>query len=98
MQVEQLEYFNSLVFKPHAIGNGVQAVKNFENEYGVSVVNHSFSYGNKQGLYEVAVMYKGNITYNTSITNDVLGWQSEEDVNEVMQRVSLLPKKLKLTK
>jgi hypothetical protein len=78
--------FKDLEFKklgyPH---NGVQARINFDNGYGASVVSHEFSYGGKSGLYELAVLDKdGNITYDTPVTNDVIGHLTSENVTETM--------------
>jgi hypothetical protein len=85
-----MKTFKDLEFNPHGIGNGVHAIMNFDNNYGVSVVMFNGSYGGKQGLYEIAILYGEDITYSTEITDNVLGWQSEEDVTEVMQKVQLL--------
>ena len=65
--------------------NGIQARINFDNGYGASIVSHEHSYGGKVGLYELAVLDKdGNITYDTPVTNDVLGWLDESKVTETM--------------
>ena len=69
----------------------------FENDYGASVIKHYGSYGFEEDLFELAVIYfpeKGadhfGITYNTSITNDVIGCLSNDDVLEYLQRISEL--------
>ena len=63
----------------------------FENGYGVSVVSHSYSYGGRDGLFEVAVLDKdGDLTYETSVTNDVVGYLNPEDVTEIMEKVQIL--------
>jgi len=85
-----MKTFKDLKFKPHGIGNGVQAVIKFENDYGVSVVKFNGSYGYSQNLWEIAILYKGHLTYDTHITNDVLGYQTEEDVTNVMKQVQEL--------
>ena len=84
-----MKTFKDLEFKPHSIGNGLQGRMDFDNDYGVSVVKFNGSYGFPD-LWEVAVMYKGNLTYNTDITDDVLGHQSEQDVSDVMKKVQEL--------
>ena len=85
-----MKTFKDLEFKPHPIGNGLQAVMNFDNDYGVSVVKFNGSYGYHRGLWEVAILYKDSITYNTDITDDVLGHQTEQDVTDVMGKVQAL--------
>jgi len=63
----------------------------FDNGFGVSVVSHSHSYGGRNGLYEVAVLDSdGNLTYETPVTNNVIGYLTEEDVTNVMKQVQEL--------
>ena len=81
--------FKDLEFKPHSIGDGVQAIMNFKNGYGVSVVKFSGSYG-YPNLWELGVLYGGDLTYNTPITEDVMGNLSENEVSEVMLKVQKL--------
>jgi hypothetical protein len=74
-----------------AINGGVQTIVFFENGYGASVVQHDFSYGRDEGLFEIAVVTGDRngwlICYDTEITDDVLGWQSEQDVEEVLRKI-----------
>ena len=70
---------------------GVKSRMTFENGYGVSVVSHTYSYGGKDGLFEIAVLDKdGNLTYDTPVTNDVIGYLTEEDVTDVLKQVQEL--------
>jgi len=70
---------------------GKKARMHFDNGYGVSVVSHSYSYGGKDGLFEIAVLDKdGDLTYDTPVTNDVIGYLTEEDVTDVMKQVQEL--------
>ena len=70
---------------------GKKARMSFDNGYGVSVVSHTYSYGGKKGLYEVAVLGSdGDLTYETPVTNDVIGYLSEKSVSEVMKQVQEL--------
>jgi hypothetical protein len=63
----------------------------FENGFGVSVVSHTYSYGGKDGLFEVAVLDKdGDLTYNTPVTNDVVGYLNPDEVTEIMEEVQKL--------
>ena len=75
--------FEDIQFTPHPMGNGVQGVITFDNGYGVSIVQTDYSYGGRLGLYELAVLDKdGHITYNTPITEDVIGYLNHEKVTE----------------
>ena len=87
-----MKTFNDLEFKPHVNMNGIMSRIEFENGYGASVVRGAYTYGGDQGLYELAVLdSNGDLTYDTPITNDVLGHLSEDDVTEVLKEIQLLP-------
>jgi hypothetical protein len=62
------------------------------NGRGVSIIRGYGTYGATAGLFEVAVLdFDGNLDYSTPITDDVLGWQSPEDVRAVVAAVAALP-------
>jgi hypothetical protein len=87
--------FNDLKFKPTQINDGIQAIVKFENNYGASVVKHDYSYGGKDGLYELAVIqYDENgdwdICYDTPITDDVLGYLTEDNVTDYLTQIEQL--------
>ena len=70
---------------------GVKCRMMFDNGYGVSVVSHSYSYGGKDGLFEIAVLDKdGSLTYDTAVTNDVIGYLDPEGVTDIMEQVQKL--------
>jgi len=93
--------FTDLNFQPHSNypDTGIAARHFFPNGYGVSVVQFttpygSGSYGAEEGLYELAVI-KGveenwEICYDTEITNDVIGYLTEDQVSEVLMKVKAL--------
>ncbi len=73
------------------IHDGHGYVYNFENGYGASVVQHSGSYGGNQGLYEIAVLdSKGDLCYDTPITDDVIGYANEEKIKDTLDRIKSL--------
>ena len=74
---------------PH---DGVQHVYEFPNGYGASVIKHDYSYGGKDGLWELAVLNfdldsEGELDYNTDITGDVLGYLSWKNVETYLQEI-----------
>jgi len=92
--------FSDLDFQPHRNypDRGIAARHFFDNGYGVSVVRFTTpfggSYGAEEGLYEVAII-KGTedewkICYDTVLTEDVLGHQSEEEVEVLLYEVEKL--------
>lgn len=56
----------------------------------VSVVRGSTTYGGSQGLFELAILEDGRCCYTTPITSDVLGYLSEAEVLETLERASML--------
>jgi hypothetical protein len=93
--------FSDLNFNPHPNYpvTGVQARHFFDNGYGVSVVQFTSpygggSYGSNEGLYEAAVLKVTDddwqITYDTPITSDVLGYQNVEDIDSLLLEIENL--------
>ena len=77
-----------------------QAIYFFENGYGISVINiigtngEHYSYTKNKYQYEIAVLegVKNNsrITYDTIITDDVIGYLGIEEVYKIMEEVEKL--------
>jgi len=87
-----MKQFKDLEFVPHAAGmGGVMSRITFENGYGASVVSSPYTYGGDKGLYELAVLDSdGELTYTTSVTDDVIGYLRPEDVTDVMAKIQEL--------
>ena len=87
-----MKTFDDLQFNPHPNHpGGVQAVIKFENGYGASVVKTPYTYGGNEGLYELAVLDSdGHLTYETPVTNDVIGYLNEDEVTEVLNQIQQL--------
>ena len=69
--------------------NGVQTVLEF-GKYQLSIVRNEVSYGNKQGLYEIAVFDDVDQVELPGITNPgdtVKGWSTENDVNNIIKKM-----------
>ena len=81
--------FNELNFVSRDI-NGKQARVTFPNGYGASVVIGPYTYGGRDGLYEMAVFKGENICYDTPITSDVLGYLTTEEVENYLSRIEEL--------
>jgi hypothetical protein len=68
--------------------DGQRRLYRFSNGYGASVIRNSASYGNEEGLWEMAVLgTAGKIDYTTSITDDVLGYLTEDDVQNILEQI-----------
>lgn len=83
-----MKTFNDLEFNSHPnLGHigGVQARLDFDNGFGVSVVQSPYTYGGDKGLYELAVFKDGEIHYDNAVANgDVVGYLRPEDVSDAM--------------
>jgi hypothetical protein len=80
--------FEDINFEKHEELGGVVGRIIFENGFGASVVSHIMSYGGKLGLYELAVLDKNEeLTYDTPITNDVLGHLTPEEVTNYLIQI-----------
>jgi hypothetical protein len=74
------------------VPKGVQAILQFDN-YELSIINNEVSYGNKQGLYEIAVFKDGEQKEMPGITNEgdtVKGWLTESDVDAIITKMYFL--------
>lgn len=63
----------------------------FGNGYGASVITGDIAYGGCNGLFEVAVLENGSLCYSTPITDDVIGYLTEDGVMDVLDRIEQLP-------
>lgn len=89
--------FNPIVNR--SINGGTQKIYRFENDFGASVVRHKYSYGGDEGLWELAVLKFENeddnswdLNYETEITNDVIGYVSEDELEDLLNRINKLEK------
>ena len=93
-----------VVERPHNLG-GVCRLYRFTNGYGASVVRFLMplssdygSYTSSEQEWEVAViiprdgkMNKFDLTYNTPITNDVIGHVHDSELDDLLDRIAALP-------
>lgn len=88
--------FDDLEFKAHrSMPNAVQAKVKFDNGYGASVIQGEYSYGGREGLYELAVTKikedgDWDLCYDSGITEDVEGYLSPEAVTIYLKRIEAL--------
>lgn len=82
---------SELVFKNHPLGfDGTVASHNFPNGYGASIVTGTAFYTSEAAPYELAVLHNNEITYDTPLTDDVLGYLTEDEVNEYLLKIEAL--------
>lgn len=87
-----MKTFKDLQFKPHPMHeSGIMSRIMFDNGFGASVVKTPYTYGGKEGLYELAVLDSdGQLTYDTPVTSDVEGYLKEEDVTKLLTQIQNL--------
>ena len=84
--------FTDLLFTVHMhLPGATQATFDFPNGYGISVITGKHAYTSPASPYEVAVVLHGALCYDTPITDDVLGWQTADDISKVMAQLEALP-------
>lgn len=76
---------------------GIQKIYRFDNGFGASVIKSQFSYGGDENMWELAVIAFNSddptefeLTYETPITNDVIGNLSDEEVEEKLTEIKAL--------
>ena len=88
---DKVESFRENLINTDYINSGVQHRYKFDNNYGASVVKHDFSYGGKDGLWELAVLDSdGALCYHTPITQDVIGYLAWPNVESILQEIKEL--------
>ena len=87
---DNVERFRENLKDTNYVNGGVQHVYSFPNGYGASVVKHDFSYGGKQGLWELAVLEGEDICYTSGITDDVIGHLSWVNVEKILGEIKSL--------
>lgn len=88
-------YHEPVIARP--IEFGIQKIYRFDNGFGASVVKSEYSYGGQENLWELAVITfdgddseKFELTYETPITNDVIGSLTDDEVEEKLAEISQL--------
>lgn len=95
-----MKTFKDLEFISHLAGSGEHGTLFFPNGYGISVIQFTSSIGiwgsytSNENEWEIAVLYGDRdsyrLTYDTQITDDVIGHLSEEEVTEIMEKIQSL--------
>ena len=68
---------------------GIQAILNY-GKYNLSIVRDRYSYGGKEGLYEVGAFLNNPMIELPGITEEgdtVKGWLSEDDITGILLKM-----------
>jgi hypothetical protein len=71
---------------------GKQWLYRFENGYGASVIRNVYSYGTELAV----IVWDGEeweLTYETPVTNDVLGYLNPDTLLQALIKIAGLPKR-----
>jgi hypothetical protein len=83
-----LPFINHVSYAP--LYGGHHFVAMFPNGYEASIVSHQFSYGGREGLWEIAIIKDDEIRYDTGITSEVLGFLTPDEVRGYLWKISEL--------
>lgn len=80
-------------FRGEPSADPFQMIVEFPNHYGASIIRHNGSYGS--GLQvEIGILDchdgKGGLTYDTPITDDVVGYLDEDEIITILKDVEKL--------
>ena len=84
--------FKDIKFKETKMPKGIQSLLMF-GDYELSIIQSDFSYGGKQGLYEIAVMKDDVQVEMPGITQEgdtVRGFLSESEVEGIIKKMHLV--------
>jgi hypothetical protein len=83
-----MKNFNKLVFEAHPVGlGGVIAQMKLDNGYTISVVGgRKGLYGDGMNTFEVAIFDRTNEMIMLSENDQVLGWQTKQEVNDIIEK------------
>lgn len=70
--------------------NGEQWWFKFNNGYGASVITGGIACGNDEKPYELAVLHHDELCYSTTITDDVIGYLTSDEVFDLLDKIEQL--------
>ena len=76
-----------------SVNGGEHKLFSFENGYGASLVRSPLTRGGDEGLWELAVLLRGRLCYDTPITDDVVSYLNDAEADALLEEIARLPKK-----
>lgn len=75
-----------------ALHGGIQRIYSFDNGWAASVIKGPYTYGGPEGFWELAVLegVAGDISYDTPLTDDVIGWLTDEELENTLAAIAEL--------
>ena len=82
---------SSLTWKPKPHVFSEQALVEFPNGYGASILRGGAPYTYTQdGTYELAILHRGDLCYDSCLATDVMARLSSSEVETVLTQISEL--------
>ena len=81
-----------------------QRLYRFDNNFGASIIFHKGSYGFEEDMVELAVIrwYEDgknwSLTYDTEITDDIIGYLTQEQAKDILEKIKKLEDNHEITK
>ena len=91
MAVLELSSFE-MIEKADILGD-YQCVLEFGDEYALSIISGQGAYSTETAPYEIAVIYKGDLTHMPGITDEddtIKGYLTEADVGAIIKKMFLI--------
>ncbi len=86
--------YKQYLIKKGELDDGVQYIFKFPNDYGASVIKTRYSYGYKQDLWEMGLIFfvgdgdrDWHLTYERDFEDDVKGYLTDEEVNRLLEKI-----------
>jgi len=76
-------------FYEEEFNHGIRRVYTFPNGYGASVIKGPYTYGGKQGKWEMALLKDGAILYQPPLFEDVIGHLTSKEVDNLLKQISM---------
>jgi len=94
--MDAMELLKEFKFESHTNhGGGVQGKLFFPNGYGVSIIRTPHSYGGSDLKWELAILVGDknsyDISYNSGLADDVVGWLDEKEILGYIAKIKELP-------
>ena len=92
MEIKEMSKHTPIIDRPHPGMVGSQKIYRFPNGYGASVIKTLTSYGLELGVVKFTSENKWQLTYETPITDDVLGHLTPETLEQALDDIAALAK------
>ena len=69
---------------------GTQTKLDFDNGYGASIIFGSMFYSNGVDTFELGITHDGKLTYDSGLSDDVIGHLSNDEVTALLYKIKAL--------